>query len=135
MLTLHVQEAEMRYARHLEAARSGAVDTSDLDACGFMSVPCVDRQGCQVVMFVPDRLPPHITEADAQRVYHSCIMQLDEVAAQRYSVVYVHTGAPQWRHRPNVTQLRSIFEQCAPASPGKVTRVTFWSMRSSAIAM
>lgn len=104
----------MHYARHLEAAQTGAVDTSDLQTCGFVSLPCVDRQGCQVVLVVPDRLPQHISEADTERVYHHCVLQLDAVAAQPYSVVYVHTGAPQWRQRPNVMQLRGMYERCAP---------------------
>ena len=108
-----MQEAEARYATALEAACSEEDDFRDLTDCGFLSVPCEDLSGRPVVFVVPQKLPQGALAPDAERLYRFVIQRLDPEVSAPYSVVYVHSDAAERHARPNVLQLRSMYERCA----------------------
>lgn len=113
----HIQEAELRYASDLTLARSDTDQFEDLEACGFLTLPCADLAGRRVVLVVPDKLPAHISGADFERVYQYIIVTLDAIVDSEYTVVYAHTGAADWKARPSVLWLRGQYERCARAVP------------------
>ena len=66
-----------------------------------------------MVLVVPDKLPPHVSTADAERIYLHIIATLDSIADNPYTVIYVHSGAADWKTRSSVLSLRSQYERCA----------------------
>ena len=108
-----LQEAEIRYAKDLTAARADTDELQDIAACGFLTLPCADLAGRRVVLVIPDNLPPHTSTADAERIYLHIIATLDSIADNPYTVIYVHSGAAEWKTRSSVLSLRSQYERCA----------------------
>lgn len=109
MRTLQVNEAA--YSKDLAEVQRRSDRFADLEASRFMSLPCSDRDGRQVVLCMPQNLPLDPTGLDLERLYLFTIQMLDSVANAPFSVVYVHTGAEEWRSRPSMLALRNLYER------------------------
>lgn len=108
-----LQVSEAAYRKDLAAIRSGDDQFADLEACGFVTVPCSDLEGRLVILVTPQRLPPGAASTDIERLYKFVIQKLDSVVTGPFCVVYVHSGAEEWATRPTGLALRALYERCA----------------------
>jgi hypothetical protein len=107
-----VQEAELRYRKDLAAAQANEASFGELRDSGFVTLPCQDLAGNQVVMVMPQKLPKGAQAPDAERVYSLVISQLDTEVNKPYVVVYVHTFIAEQQASVSVLQLRGMYERC-----------------------
>jgi hypothetical protein len=110
-----LQENELRYAQDLAKAQSQAGEGlfEDMVGCGFISFPCNDVEGRQVVLVIPENLPGTVLDLSTERLYLYTITLLDAVTDSSYSVLYIHTGALHWQSHPGTLWLRSAYERCS----------------------
>lgn len=109
-----MQVNDAAYRNDLAAIQSSSDQFADLEACGFVRLPCQDRAGRPVVMVVPQQLPAQAEAIEAERLYRFVIQKLDSIANAPFSVVYVHSGADEWKVRPTTFALRTLYERYAP---------------------
>lgn len=81
--------------------------------CGFITFPCKDLEGRQVVLVIPENLPGKIQDIGTERLYLYAITLLDAVTDSSYSVLYIATGALDWQSHPGTLWLRRTYERCS----------------------